>query len=184
MIIRKLVTSVEEVHVEGGRALDTPVHMAFVGAVIANPWAGRGFVEDLGPLIEEVAPRLGALLTPQLVTALPSPVEAYGKAGIVGIDGEVEHASGLLHTLRFGNHLRDAVRGTTLLPATEKRAAAGTVFDVPLKHITDMTTRSHHQTLEVRIPDAPHPDEILIGIAGSTSGRPHARLADFRPDEA
>jgi hypothetical protein len=111
-------------------------------------------------------------------------VEAYGKAGIVGIDGEIEHASGLLHTLRFGNHLRDAVGGTTLLPATEKRAAAGTVFDVPLKHITDITTRSHHQTLEVRIPDAPHPDEILIGIAGSTSGRPHARLADFRPDEA
>jgi hypothetical protein len=184
MKIRKLVTTVEETLAEGGRPLDAPIHVAFVGAVIANPWAGQGFVEDLGPLIDEVAPQLGELLTARLVAAVPGPIEAYGKAGIAGLAGEIEHVSGLLHTLRFGNHLRDAVNGTTLLPAVEKRAAAGTVFDIPLKHITEMTTRSHHQTLEVRVADAPHPDELLIGVAGSSSGRPHARLRDFRPDEA
>ncbi|MBS1868427.1 MAG: amino acid synthesis family protein [Actinobacteria bacterium] len=184
MNVRKLVTIVEEVNQEGDRDLAAPIHLAFVGAVIANPWAGQGFVEDLGPVIEQVAPELGALLAPRLVDALPAQVEAYGKAGVVGLNGDVEHASGLLHTLRFGNHLRDAVDATTLLPAVEKRGGEGTVFDVPLKHITDATVRSHHQTLEVRIPDAPHPDEILIGLAGSTGGRPHARLAAFRPDEA
>jgi hypothetical protein len=183
MNIRRLVTVVEETRADGGRPLEEAIHLAFAGVVIANPWAGQGFVDDLGPGIDEVAPQLGRLLTARLIEALPGPVEAYGKAGIAGLDGDVEHVSGLLHTLRFGNHFRDAVNGTTLLPAVEKRAPAGTVFDVPLKHITEMTTRSHHQTMEVRVADAPHPGELIVGLAGSTSGRPHARLRDFRPDE-
>jgi hypothetical protein len=182
--VRKLVTVVEEIREEGGRAVDPVIRMAFVGAVIANPWAGEGFVEDLEPGIAAAAPALGELLVPMLVEATGGPIEAYGKAAIVGLAGDVEHGSGLIHTLRFGNHLRDAVAGSSLLPAVEKRAAAGTPFDIPLKHITDATTRSHHQTMEVRVADAPHAGEILIGIAGSTGGRPHARLADFRPDEA
>jgi hypothetical protein len=184
MIIRRLVTVVEETRAEGGRPLEDAIHMAFVGAVILNPWAGDGFVDDLAPRIDEVAPELGELLAARLVETLPGPVEAYGKAGVAGVAGELEHVSGLLHTLKFGNHLRDAVSGTTLLPALEKRAHAGTVFDIPLKHITDATTRSHHQTMEVRVADAPHPDELIIGVAGSTGGRPHARLPEFRRDEA
>jgi hypothetical protein len=182
MNVRRLVTIVEEVHGEGGRALEAPVTVGFAAAVIANPWTGRGFVSDLGPEIEAVAPELAELLVPRLLAALPGPVQAYGKGGVVGTDGDIEHASGLLHTLQFGNPFRDAVSGTTLLPSVEKRAGAGATFDVPLKHITDMTIRSHHQSLEVRIPDAPHPDEILIGIAGATGGRPHARLAEFGTD--
>ena len=39
---------------------------AVVLAVIENPWAGAGFVEDLAPLIDEVAPRLGELLAPRV----------------------------------------------------------------------------------------------------------------------
>ena len=182
MNVRRLVTIVEEVHAEGGRALDAPATVGFAAAVITNPWSGRGFVTDLAPEIEAVAPELAQLLVPRLLAALPAPVEAYGKGGVVGSDGEIEHASGLLHTLLFGNPFRDAVAGTTLLPAVEKRGAAGATFDVPLKHITDMTIRSHHQSLEVRIPDAPHPDEILIGIAGATGGRPHARRVEFGTD--
>lgn len=181
---RKLVTLVEEVQREGDRDLAGPLYMGFVAAVFKNPWAGQGFVEDLGPVLDELAPELGALLVPRLVAALPAPVEAYGKAGIVGLAGEVEHASALIHTLRFGNHLRAAVGGTTLLPSVEKRSAPGGTFDIPLKHITDMTVRSHHQTYEVRVAEAPHPDEILVGVAGATGGRPHARLAEFRADEA
>lgn len=182
MKVRKLVTLVQETQAEGGEPLSSPATVAFAGAVITNPWAGRGFVEDLSPSINESAPRLAELLVPRLISVLDRPVEAYGKAAIVGVNGEIEHGSGLIHTLQFGDPFRNAVAGTTLLPAVEKRAAAGTVFDIPLKHITDMTIRSHHQTFEVRVADAPHPDEILVGLAAATGGRPHARLREFGSD--
>lgn len=176
MKVRKSVTIVEEVHAEGGTPVVPPARTAVALLVIENPWAKMGFVEDLGPAIDEVAPEVGALLAGRVVNALGLPVEAYGKAAIVGLDGEVEHGSGLIHTLRFGDHFRRATGATTLLPAVEKRAAAGACFDIPLKHVTDQTVRSHHQTIEVRIADAPRADEIVIGLAAAAQGRPHARL--------
>ncbi|MFI7704083.1 amino acid synthesis family protein [Nonomuraea sp. NPDC049480] len=177
MNIRKIVTIREEVLIEGGRAVEPAATIAIVVAVVANPWAGQGFVEDLGPGIDATASDLGKLLAPRVVEALGIPVEAYGKAAIVGMNGEIEHGSALIHTLKFGDHFRKAANATTLLPAVEKRAPAGTVFDIPLKHITDATIRSHHQSVEVRLADAPHPDEIAIGLAAAGQGRPHARLA-------
>ncbi|GAA2342143.1 amino acid synthesis family protein [Streptomyces violaceusniger] len=177
MNIRKIITFTEDVHSEGGRPVDPPTRTAVVLAVIENPWAGQGFVADLLPGIDEVAPKLGELLAPRVVEALGAPVEAYGKAAIVGLDGEVEHGSALIHTLKFGDHFRRAANATTLLPAVEKRAAAGTVFDIPLKHITDATIRSHHQSIEVRVADAPRADEIVVGLAAAAQGRPQARLA-------
>ena len=110
----------EEVRTEGGREVWPPARVAVVAAVIENPWAGQGFVEDLGPGIDATASDLGALLAPQVLEALEGPVEAYGKAAIVGLDGEIEHGSGLIHTLKFGDHFRKAANATTLLPAVEK----------------------------------------------------------------
>src|SRR6476620_6393789 len=177
MKLRKIVTIVEEIRTEGGREVSPPAPVAVVAAVIENPWAGQGFVEDLAPGIDATASDVGALLTPLVLEALEAPAEAYGKAAIVGLDGEIEYGSALIHTLKFGDHFRKAAQATTLLPAVEKRAAAGTVFDIPLKHITDATIRSHHQTIEVRVPDGPRADEIVIGLAAAAQGRPQARLA-------
>jgi hypothetical protein len=179
--IRKSVVIIEEIHAEGGRDVTPAARVAIAAVVIANPWAGQGFVQDLGPGIAEIAPELGTFLSTGVVEALGAPAEAYGKAAIVGQNGEIEHGSGLIHTLAFGNRLRERIDATTLLPAVEKRAGAGTVFDIPLKHITDATIRSHHQSVEVRISDAPGPDEILIALALAAQGRPHARLAAFSP---
>jgi hypothetical protein len=177
MSVRKIVTVVEEIRTEGGRAVSPPARVAVVAAVVGNPWAGQGFVEDLGPGIRAHASDLGALLAPAVLEALDAPAEAYGKAAVVGLDGEVEHGSALIHTLTFGDHFRKAAGATTLLPAVEKRGPAGVVFDIPLKHITDATIRSHHQTVEVRIADAPHPDEIVVALAAAAQGRPQQRLA-------
>jgi hypothetical protein len=175
--LRRLITIVDETRLEGGVAVE-PVHrVAIALAVITNPWAGQGFVADLGPLIDEVAPQLGALLGPRCVELLGGPVEAYGKAAIVGLDGELEHGSALIHTLKFGDHFRRAAEATTLLPAVEKRGPAGIAFDIPLKHVTDATIRSHHQTVEVRVADAPHPTELVIGLAAASRARPQSRLA-------
>ncbi|GGI98898.1 peptide synthetase [Saccharopolyspora subtropica] len=181
--IRSIHTTIDEIHSEGGRPVQPAARVAVVLAVIENPWAGQGFVQDLGPTIDAVAPELGKLLSARVVSALGAPVEAYGKAAIVGLDGEIEHGSGLIHTLKFGDHFRHAAAATTLLPAVEKRAPAGTVFDIPLKHVTDATIRSHHQTVEARVPDAPRADEIIIGLAAAAQGRPHARLAPLASEQ-
>jgi len=183
MKFRKLTTIVEEIAYEGGRPVDPIARVAIVAVVIDNPWAGQGFVEDLGPGIASCASDLGALLAPLVMEALGSPLEAYGKAAVVGLNGEIEHGSALIHTLSFGNHFRNAANATTLLPAVEKRGVAGISFDIPLKHFTDATVRSHHQTVEVCISDAPHADEIIVALAGAAQGRPQQRLATFNAAE-
>ncbi|MFB7328345.1 amino acid synthesis family protein [Streptomyces sp. NPDC056190] len=183
MSVRKIVTVVEEIRAEGGREVDRSARVAVVAAVIENPWAGQGFVEDLSPGIDAHASDLGALLAPAVLDALDAPAEAYGKAAIVGLDGEIEHGSALIHTLKFGDHFRKAANATTLLPAVEKRGPAGVVFDIPLKHITDATIRSHHQSFEVRISDAPHPNEIVIALAAAAQGRPQQRLAPLSTEQ-
>lgn len=183
MRVRKIVTHVEEVLTEGGRPVDPAARVAVVAAVIENPWAGQGFVDDLNPGIDDTASPLGELLAPRVVEALNAEVEAYGKAAIVGLNGEVEHGSALIHTLKFGDHFRRAAEATTLLPAVEKRGPAGIVFDIPMKHKTDATVRSHHQTVEIRIADAPHADEIVVALAASAQGRPQQRLADLSTEQ-
>ena len=176
--LRKVVTVVEDVHQEGGRAVDPPVRIAAAGAVVANPFAGR-YVQDLEPLIDQYCEPLGSLLTERALELLGAEAEGYGKGALVGLDGEIEHGSAIIHNLRFGNHVRDAVGGSALLPAAEKRGAAGATLDLAVKHIDDQTVRSHHQTLEVRIGDAPRADEIVVWVVLARSGRPHARLRAF-----
>ncbi len=183
MKLRKIVTIVEETLTEGGREVSPTARVAVVAAIIENPWAGQGYVEDLGPGIDANASDVGALLAPLVLDALGDKAEAYGKAAIVGLDGEIEHGSALIHTLKFGDHFRNAANATTLLPAVEKRAAAGVVFDIPLKHITDATIRSHHQSIEVRIADAPHANEIVIALAAASQGRPQQRLAALSTEQ-
>ncbi len=176
--VRKLVTIVEEVLVDGGRAVDPPLTVAAAAAVIENPLAGR-FVEDLSPLIDTYCEPLGTLLVSRALAALGGDPEAYGKGALVGLDGEVEHGSAILHNLRFGNPVRDAVGGTSLLPSAEKCGAPGSSLDLALKHTADHTVRSHHLTFEVRVPDAPRPTEMVVWIALATAGRPQARLPEF-----
>jgi hypothetical protein len=182
--IRKIVTVTEELLVEGGREVEPPLRLAAAGAVIENHFAGR-YVEDLAPLLDGYCALLGELLAARVLAELGgAKVESYGKAGIVGLDGELEHVSGILHNLRFGNPVRDAMVATSLLPSTEKRAAAGATLDIPLKHVDDHKVRSHHLTLELRVADAPRGDELLIAIAAATGGRPHARLPEFGSEVA
>ena len=153
-------------------------------AVIRNPWKGDKFTEDLKPAILAHATVLGELLVPRLmdlVGGAPA-VEAYGKAAVVGADGEVEHASALIHTLRFGNMLREAVGGTAYLSFTNKRAGPGCSIDIPMAHITNSGTRSHFLTISFTIPDAPAADEIVIAIGAATAGRPHHRIGDRYED--
>jgi hypothetical protein len=179
--IRKTATYVEDYHREGGREQHPPVRLAAAIAVIRNPYAER-YVADLGSFVDALAPGLGELLGPAVVTALGVEVEAYGKGALVGERGELEHGSAIIHTLKFGDPFRDAAGGTALLPSAEKRGACGSSLDVALKHKHDLALRSHHWTFEIRVPDAPRADEILVACAAASGARPNARIGD-RPEQ-
>jgi hypothetical protein len=177
--LRKLFVIVEEVRSESGRPVEPPTVVAAAGAVVQNPLAGR-FVDDLAGVADAYCEPLGRLLTERALGALgAADVEGYGKGALVGLGGEVEHGSAIIHNLRFGNLVRDPVGGSSLLPSAEKCGPAGAVLDLALKHKDDHTVRSHHQTFEARIPDAPRDDEIIVWVALASSGRPLARLPAF-----
>lgn len=177
--LRKISTFVEETFIEGGKTADKPVRFVVVAAVLRNPWAGKGFVENLRPEILRVAPELGKELTKRLVSVMPAEqVQAYGKAAAVGTNGEIEHASALIHTLRFGNMFRDAVKGTAYLSFTNTRNAPGALLSLPMIHKTETGKRSHFLTAQFLIPDAPAADEVLVAIGAADNSRAHPRLAD------
>ncbi len=176
--IRKVVTIVEDVTRESGEPVEPPTRLVAAGAVVENPFAGR-YVADLQPLVDRYCEPLGELLIARALEVLGTVAEGVGKGALVGLDGDVEHGSAIIHNLRFGNKVRDAMQGTALLPAAEKRGAAGMPLDIAVKHKDDHTVRSHHQTFEVRVPDAPRGDEIVIWVALASGGRPHARLGAF-----
>jgi hypothetical protein len=84
--LRKIATFTEETMLEGGKAAPRPVTMVVVAAVVKNPWAGLGFVDNLRPEILRIARPLGQEMTRRLVATMPGDrVEAYGKAAIVGV---------------------------------------------------------------------------------------------------
>src|SRR5690606_36033887 len=108
--------------------------------------------------------------------------EAYGKAAVVGLNGEIEHASGLIHTLHFGNFYREALSANTYLAFTNIRGTANTPIMVPLMDKDDAGRRSHYLTVQFAIPDAPRDDEVVIVLGGATGGRPHQRIGDRYQD--
>ncbi|EEG08882.1 amino acid synthesis family protein [Pseudogulbenkiania ferrooxidans] len=182
--IRKVVTYVEETLIEGGKAAPVPLKMFAAAAVLKNPWAGRGFVDDLKPEIHAIAPVLGELLTGEILRIAGSGevIEGYGKAAVVGTDGEVEHASALIHTLRFGNFYRKAVGAKSYLSFTNVRGGPNCPIMIPMMHKDDEGMRSHYLTIQFSINDAPAPDEIVVALGASIGGRPHHRIGNRYQD--
>ena len=184
MQLLKIVTFTETTLIEGGRMAPVPIKLFAAAAVLTNPWHGKGFVENLKPEIHAIAPELGALLTAEMLKLAGSgeAIEGYGKAAIVGTSGEVEHASALIHTLRFGNHYRKAVGAKSYLAFTNIRGPANAPIMIPLMHKADEGMRSQYLTVHFSIPDAPAHDEIVVALGGSIGGRPHHRIGDRYQD--
>ncbi len=183
--IRKIVTVVEETHEEAGQSIAPATRRAAAIAVIENPFAGR-FEADLEPLMA-IGEELGGLLGDACVVALgisPAAAESYGKAALVGENGELEHAAAILHP-RLGAPLRTAVeKGAALVPSNKKRGGMGHPLDVPLGHKDAAYVRSHFDGMEVSVNDAPRANEILVAVAVTDSGRPLPRVGGLTHAEA
>jgi hypothetical protein len=181
--IRRFYTVTDETVREGDREVGRPVRRVGVAAVIGNPLAGR-HGEDLNVLID-VGEELGDMLTKRAVALLgEAHAESFGKAAIVGLRGELEHAAALLHP-KFGAPMREAIGGgAAIIPSAKKLGGPGDTIDVPLHYKDAAFVRSHFDAIEVRVPGAPRDDEIVVIAALSHGGRPFARVGGLRMEEA
>jgi len=180
--VRKIVTFIDEAFHEGGPVAKKPYKRGAIAAVIANPYAGR-YVENIMPMMDALKP-LGYDLAERLIKALggPKKIESYGKAVIVGVNGESEHAA--VWHVPGGYGMRELLENSkAIVPSAIKVGAAGAAIDVPLHHRTAAYVRSHFDAIEMRVPDSPRPDEIMLVIAMGTGPRVHERAGGLRADE-
>ena len=180
--IRKIVTIIEETRSESGIVTDRPLRKVAVAAVIENPYAGA-YQEDLTDAIKWGA-ELGKILGEKAVKALEDCPESYGKGGIVGTNGEMDHAHMFL-TTAFAVVLREAVGGgKAWITSSAKKGPPGTAIDVPLAYKDALFVRSHYDAMEVRIPDAPLPNEVVAIAVVTNRGRLNYRLGGLRKEDA
>ena len=176
--VRKFVMHVEEVLHEFGPPAETPQLKGYIAAVAQNPYAGR-YVEDIMPLMEQLKP-MGIAMAKRLMAVMggPNAIVGYGKAAIVGENGEKEHAAACMHPT-MGKPLRAAVGpAPSIIPSAKKIGGPGATIDCPLHHKEDVWTFSHFDAMEVSLSDAPRADEIMVIIAITDSGRPLHRVGE------
>jgi amino acid synthesis protein len=175
MDVRRIVVVRDVIYIEGGLPALAPVTRVAACAVIANPLAGKPS-DDLGVLIPFGA-ELGALLAREALGVLTRPVISYGKAAIIGVNGDIEHGAAVLHP-RMGKPMREAIGGgKALIPSNVKIGAVGDGIDVPLGHKDDPWSFDEIDTIGVTVAGAPRPDEILAIVAFADGGRPRPRVS-------
>lgn len=179
--IRKRSLSIETIYHEGGPPAATPLRLAAACAVIHNPYAGR-YEPDLMPFMAELR-SLGTLLATELVEVLGrDKVEVYSKAAIVGVNGELEH--GAVWHEAGGWAMRDVLgEPKAIVPSAKAVAATGYRLMVPLHYVHAAYVRSHYNSMEIGIQDAPRPNEILFALVMGTGGRVHARLGGLTKEQ-
>lgn len=199
--IRRVFTQVEDIHHEFGPVAAQPLRRGAIGAVLTNPFAGR-YVADILPMMDALQP-LGIQMAEQLRAAMDVPaerIEGYGKGAVVGAAGELEH--GALWHVPGGYAMRELLgwkgdraayaagkgedksgqpgNALSIVPSTKKVGPPGAALDVPLTHINASYVRSHFDAMEVRVPGAPLPDELVFILAMSTGPRVHARVGGLK----
>lgn len=199
--IRRIVTQVEDIHHEFGPPASVPLRRGSIAAVLTNPFAGH-YVKDILPMMDALQP-VGIDLVQRLRAAMVVPaerIESYGKGAIVGASGELEH--GALWHVPGGYAMRellgwkgdrhayaqgrsDSAKGQpgnalAIVPSTKKVGPPGATLDVPLTHINASYVRGHFDAIEVRVPGAPGPDEIVFILAMSTGARVHERVGGLK----
>lgn len=174
MKIRKTMLIQEIIEADGfGEPCDPITRVAAV-AVAQNPVAGC-FVQGLSPLFD-IGGLLGEMLMSRAVNMLTQPPVSYGKAAIVGVNGDMEHGGAMIHP-KLGKPMRVAVGGgEALIPSNCKIAAVGGSIDIPLGHKDEAWSFDHFDTMTIMVADAPRPNEIVLCMAVTDGGRPLPRV--------
>lgn len=183
MEIRRIVVIEQETHREAGRPVDPATCQVAACAVLGNPFAGRGAQDDLEPLAA-LSVEAGSLLAERALQRLGRPATGYGKAAIVGTDGDREHGAAMIH-VRLGLAMRRAAGGgPALIPGVEKVAGPGTPVDVVFGDLWEPWEYGTMDSMTVAVPGAPRADEIVLVVAFASGGRPNARVRGATAEQA
>ena len=180
--IRQSLMWKQTTYLEGRKEVPEPTFLVAAIVTIKNPGFGRGHVENMRPEILEHVPAIGKMLTRMLLDVTGDWLEGCGKASVVGMVGEIEHAQALTHTLHFGNQFRETINAKLYLVFSNTRGAANCVITIPLMDKDDAGRRSHYQTIQTSISDAPAEDEIIVALGASVGGHPNHRIGDRYED--
>ena len=182
LLVRKAVYSVEEIFHEGGPKPTQSLRRASAMAVIENPFAGR-YVQDIQWFMEHLKP-LGLQMAGKIISLLggADQIEGYGKGAMIGEDGELEH--GALWHAPGGYSMRQLLDpSNAIVPSTKKVVGLGGCLDVPITHINAAYVRSHFDTMEIRLSDAPRKNEMCLILVMSTGARIHNRAGGLGVDD-
>lgn len=175
---------IDEVLSEAGHEDGDPVRRVAVMAAVRNPFAGE-FIKDLQPLMD-IGGEVGKMMSDRLLAQFgndPASIESYGKAAIVDRSGEIEHGLSLI-TRPFARSVRSAFGDATAWMASNvKRGDIGARIDVPLAHKKAVFVRSHYDTIEAAMPDAPLDGEVVVILGAANRGRLHARIGGLQKEE-
>ena len=181
--IRNKFVQVENRSFEAGVWHEDGLRRAAVTVVVNNPLAGK-YQEDLSEFIETSA-EIGVVVGELLVEAMGHhPIQSYGKAGIVGMNGELEHANMLL-TTTFANPIRERIGGAIAwISSFTKVGVPGSSIDVPMNHKDAIYVRSHYGAMTVTLAnDVPHADEVALIFCAASRGRLNARVGGLKHED-
>ena len=182
VIIRKTAYSLEEVFHEGGPAPANSLRRAAGIGVIENPFAGR-YEPDIQWFMDPLK-ALGVSMATRLVEMLGGvdQIEGYGKGAIIGEAGELEH--GALWHVPGGYAMRELLdNSNAIVPSTKKVAGLGGRLDVPITHINASYVRSHFDSMEVGLSDAPRANELALALVMTTGSRIHSRVGGLAAED-
>jgi hypothetical protein len=180
--LRRTATIIEDKSELAGRKVGMPVRKVAVIAVIENPYASKS-VEDLGPLIE-ASGSLGEMMAKMALEAIGTyKVQSYGKGALVGLQGEIEHASALVTTV-YANPIRDAIGGgKAWISSMVKMSSPGGQIDIPMNHKDEVYVRSHYDGMTITMQDTPMADELAIIFCLASAGRIGARVGGLTHED-
>jgi hypothetical protein len=181
-IRRHVLMADELLEVAGQKASPSLLKLSVI-AVIENPYVDH-FVEDLSPLVESSV-GLGQEMANRAAAALNGrTIESYGKAGLVGLRGEQEHANALL-TTAFAEPFRALIgEAPAWISSVTKVANPGANVDIPVNNVRDVYVRSHYDAVSLAMPGLPMPDEVAVVFCMVTRGRVGARVGGLTHAEA
>lgn len=176
--IRQYLVIERETHREGGASVQPPSRQVAACAVFTNPYAGIGPAHAAAlDHLAAFSMELGADLTARALARFPADARpvAYSKGVIIGQNGDREHGAALIH-MRIGLSMRRGLgAGPALIPGTKKLGGPGTAIDLVFGGADDAWDYDAMDAMEVSVPGAPLPDEIVLIVAFAT-GRPNARI--------
>ncbi|MDO4487361.1 MAG: amino acid synthesis family protein [Bacillota bacterium] len=173
--IRKKDFFIEKKYTEMGHVLPGVFTTAAIAVTGSNPYAGR-YSESLSKLSEWTKENAKTFLSELLnhTNLTKEEVSSFGKAAIVGVNGEYEHGAALTHPT-LGKPTREFLDGTTVMPSVIKVGLPGCTVDVPVDSKDDPYSLDYIYNWPINVSGSPMPDEFVLIISIATNARPLPR---------